>query len=140
MRPGAKVRAGTVSCLVLALALCGAGCRAEEVNRPRTVVLDVAYSRFSLSSVTVRQGETVRFVIRNHDPIAHELIVGDQETQDRHEAGSEAHHGQRPGEVSVPAMARAETTLRFESSGPYLFGCHLPGHWAYGMRGTISVV
>ncbi|MCA1692804.1 MAG: plastocyanin/azurin family copper-binding protein [Acidimicrobiales bacterium] len=106
-----------------------------------TLVVDVHYSKFSVSEVQVRKGQTVRFVIRNHDPIPHELIVGDQAVQDRHERGTEAHHGDRPGEVSVPAGATAETTFAFTATEPgtLLFGCHLPGHWTYGMRGTIRV-
>jgi uncharacterized cupredoxin-like copper-binding protein len=105
----------------------------------RTVVLDVRHSRFSLEQLHVRPGETVRFVLRNGDPIPHELIVGDRYVQDVHEAGTEAHHGDRPGEVSVAPGATAVTTYRFDRPGRLLFGCHLPGHWAYGMRGAIQV-
>ncbi|MDQ4068456.1 MAG: plastocyanin/azurin family copper-binding protein [Actinomycetota bacterium] len=106
----------------------------------RTIVLDVHHSRFSPDELRVRPGETVRFVVRNTDPIPHELIVGDQSVQDAHEHGTEAHHGERPGEVSVAPGATAVTTYRFGAEpGRLLFGCHLPGHWAYGMRGTIRV-
>ena len=114
-----------------------AGCSAGGAER--TVTLDVHHSRFSLEELHVRPGETVRFVLRNTDPIPHELIVGDQYVQDVHEAGREAHHGDRPGEVSVAPGATAVTTYRFDRPGRLLFGCHLPGHWAYGMRGTIEV-
>jgi uncharacterized cupredoxin-like copper-binding protein len=80
----------------------------------------------------------VRIVVRNTDPIDHELIVGDQATQDRHERGVEAHHdGSVPGEVSVPAGAVVTTTYRFDQPGRFLYGCHLPGHWDYGMRGVV---
>ena len=105
----------------------------------RTVTVDVHHSRFSIEQLNVRPGETVRLVLRNSDPIPHELIVGDQSVQDVHEAGSEARHGDRPGEVSVGPGATAVTTYRFDRPGRLLFGCHLPGHWAYGMRGTIHV-
>lgn len=105
----------------------------------RTIVLDVEHSRFRPAHVTVARGETVRFVVRNHDPIDHELIVGDQEVQDIHEEGTETHHGAKPGEVSIPARAEAATTYTFETGDDVLFGCHLPSHWDYGMRGTITV-
>ena len=106
----------------------------------RTVTLDVHHSRFSAGELRVRPGENVRFVLRNRDPIPHELIIGDQSVQDLHEAGTEAHHGDRPGEVSVAPGATAVTTYRFgPAGGTLLFGCHLPGHWAYGMRGEIRV-
>lgn len=104
-----------------------------------TVTLTVRHSRFTPSTLEVRPGATVRLVVRNLDPIAHELIVGDQGVQDAHEAGTETTHGGEPGEVSVPAGATVETTYTFGRSGTVLLGCHLPGHWAYGMRGTVRV-
>ena len=79
----------------------------------RTVELTVHHSQFSLAELHVRPGETVRFVLRNTDPIPHELIVGDQSVQDVHEAGTEAHHADRPGEVSVAPGKTAVTTYRF---------------------------
>ena len=81
----------------------------------------------------------MRFVVRNTDPIDHELIVGDEAVQLRHEHGSEAHHGARPGEISVPPHSTATTTYLFGPRGTLLFGCHLPGHWSYGMHGTIRI-
>lgn len=106
----------------------------------RTITVTIHHSRFSADELRVRPGERIRFVVRNTDPIEHELIVGDQAVQDRHEAGTDALHGGRPGEISVPAGATAVTTYRFGPAGaPMLFGCHLPGHWAFGMHGTIVV-
>ena len=127
---------------LLGLALAGAmalsGCSSGPSER--TVELTVHHSRFSLGELRVRPGETVRFVLRNTDPIRHELIVGDQAMQDVHEAGTESHHGDRPGEVSVAPGGTAVTTYQFGREGDrLLFGCHLPGHWAYGMKGTILV-
>lgn len=105
-----------------------------------TVELTIHHSRFSTAEIRVRPGTTVRFVVHNTDPIPHELIVGDEAVQDRHERGTESHHGDRPGEVSVAPGQTAETVFTFPaSSGRLLFGCHLPGHWAYGMHGTIRV-
>ena len=106
----------------------------------RTVTLDVRYSRFEPATVRVARGTTVRFVVRNGDPIDHELIVGPPDVQDRHEEGTErAHHGDVPGEVSVPAGATAETTYRFDRPSRVTFACHLPGHLAYGMSGVVIV-
>ncbi|HEV2759685.1 MAG TPA: plastocyanin/azurin family copper-binding protein [Acidimicrobiales bacterium] len=124
--------------LLVISALILSGCSAGPSTR--TVELTVHHSKFSLTELRVRPGETVRFVLRNTDPIPHELIVGDQSVQDAHEAGTEAHHADRPGEVSVAPRATAVTRYRFRSEeGRLLFGCHLPGHWAYGMKGTIVV-
>ena len=47
--------------------------------------------------LTVRRGTLVRFVVRNHDPIRHELIVGPPEVHARHASGHEAVHPPVPG-------------------------------------------
>lgn len=111
----------------------------RSASEPLVVTLTVRHSRFTPATVDVARGTTVRFLVRNVDPIDHELIVGDQEVQDRHELGTEGHHGARPGEVSVGAEETASTTITFRRPGVVLFGCHLPGHWAYGMRGVVRV-
>jgi uncharacterized cupredoxin-like copper-binding protein len=119
-----------------ALAACFSGAEARE----RTVVIDVHHSAFGPTQLSVERGTTVRFVIRNGDPIDHEFILGNRKVQDRHEVGRQRHHhGVVPGEVSVPAGTTRSTTYTFTRSGTLIFGCHLPGHYAYGMRGELTV-
>jgi uncharacterized cupredoxin-like copper-binding protein len=45
-----------------------------------------------------------------------------------------------PGEVSVPADARASTTYAFHAPGTVEYACHLPGHYQYGMHAAVVVV
>lgn len=125
--------------------LSGAGLVAVSAagSAPADVVdvrLTIRHSRFLPAAITVPAGTSVRFVVENTDPIAHELIVGDQAVQDAHEKGTHAVHGAVPGEVSIPPGEVASTTYDFTEPGELLMGCHLPGHWPYGMSGTISVV
>jgi uncharacterized cupredoxin-like copper-binding protein len=103
------------------------------------VVVTIHHSAFSPNRVTVRPGETVSFVLRNTDPIDHEFILGNEAVQQRHEEGTEAHHGAIPGEISVPAGGKASTTYTFTLRRPLEYACHLPGHYAYGMRGLVVV-
>jgi uncharacterized cupredoxin-like copper-binding protein len=136
--------------LLLVVALCGAatlvvvraaGSRAG--GGERTVVVTMRHSRFEPAVVRVEPGERVRFALRNTDPIDHEFILGDDGVQRRHEQGREReHHGEVPGERSVAAGQEAVTTYAFPASldGRALeFACHLPGHYAYGMRGKVTV-
>jgi uncharacterized cupredoxin-like copper-binding protein len=104
------------------------------------VDLDVHYTRFTPDHLTVRRGTLVRFVVRNHDPIRHELIVGPPEVHLRHASGHEAVHPPVPGEVSVEPDATAETVYEFDQIGTVIFACHLPGHDEYGMNGQVEVV
>ena len=104
-----------------------------------TVDVGIHYSKFSVSTLHVRRGTLVRFLIHNDDPIHHEFIVGDASVHARHERGTEASHPPVPGEVSVAPGDIGETFYRFDTVGRFLFACHLPGHFAYGMHGWVVV-
>ncbi len=103
------------------------------------VEIDIRYSRFEPAAVSVPAGVPVTVVIRNGDPIDHEWIVGDDDVHARHRTGTEPAHAERPTEVSVPAGAAVTTIVAFAAAGTYAFICHLPGHEAYGMVGTLHV-
>ena len=133
----AAALAGLLTLLVGASAASG-GAAARPTGD--TVEITIHYSRFEPEAIVVEPGQTVRFVISNTDPIDHEFILGDHEVQRVHEEGTEAHHPPRPGEVSVAPGETVVTTYTFpESPGQLIFGCHLPGHYDFGMRGTVTI-
>jgi uncharacterized cupredoxin-like copper-binding protein len=114
----------------------GAAARAND----GTVRITIRYSTFDPDRLAAEPGETVRFVLVNRDPIDHEFILGDERVQLVHEEGTEAHHPPRPGEVSVPAGETVVTTYTFpDARGELIFGCHLPGHYDFGMRGMVTI-
>jgi uncharacterized cupredoxin-like copper-binding protein len=133
--------AAALALAAAAVAVWSAGSPAGD--RARTVVVTMHHSRFEPSLVQVGAGERVRFVLRNSDPIDHEFILGDASVQRRHEQGRQRqHHGDVPGERSVAAGQEAVTTYSFAATpgGQALeFACHLPGHYAHGMHGTVRV-
>jgi uncharacterized cupredoxin-like copper-binding protein len=106
---------------------------------PATAEIDIHYSHYGPSKLTVPAGTALTIVLRNDDPIDHEWIVGDAAVHERHRAGTEPVHASRPTEISIPAGTSRTTTIRFEKPGTYLYICHLPGHEAYGMVGTLVV-
>jgi uncharacterized cupredoxin-like copper-binding protein len=114
----------------------GAFGRAEP---PSVVEIQVHFSRFGPASITVPAGRPVTFVLANTDPIDHEWIAGDAATHLRHRTGTEPAHDARPTEISLPAMTERRTTVTFAEPGRLTFVCHLPGHEAYGMTGTLVV-
>ena len=129
-----KLFGGAAAALV-AVALLGGSSGSTE----RTLEITIHHSRFLPANLEVAPGTTVTFVLRNTDPIDHEFILGDENVQVRHETGTETHHGAKPGEISVPAGGEASTSYTFSEPGTLLIGCHLPGHYAYGMRGSVRV-
>jgi uncharacterized cupredoxin-like copper-binding protein len=124
-----------------ALLVAAAACGPSEPAAPgeRTVHVKMRFSRFVPAHFEFAAGTTVTFVVENRDPIDHEFLIGDQESQQAHEDGTEAHHGAKPGEISVPAGKTRTTTYTFDEPGTLLIGCHLPTHYDYGMRGDIEV-
>jgi plastocyanin len=139
-RLAAALLAPGVVALVAMVGLVGCGGQGGRGSGP-TIELTAHFSRFSPARLVVAPGTTVTFVVRNDDPIGHELIIGDAGVHERHEKGTEAYHPPRPGEMSIPAGQSRSTTFTFGTTPGQVveFGCHLPGHWAYGMRGTVSV-
>jgi uncharacterized cupredoxin-like copper-binding protein len=104
---------------------------------PARVEIRIRYSHYYPSFVAVPHGRAVTIVLVNEDPIEHEWLVGDAAMHQVHRTGTEAHHGSRPTEVSIPALSTVETTITFpEVSWQYI--CHLPGHEAYGMVGLLE--
>jgi uncharacterized cupredoxin-like copper-binding protein len=105
-----------------------------------TVTIDVEHSRFDVEDLTVARGTVVRFVLVNHDPINHELVVGNDAVHARHATGTERFHPPIPGEVSVGPGETGLTFYEFDEVGTFDFVCHLPRHAEYGMVGTVTVV
>jgi uncharacterized cupredoxin-like copper-binding protein len=130
MRPAPALAA----CLLLA----ASGCSPDAPSN-QTVDVTIRFSRFQPEHFEFPSGTRVTFVVTNKDPIDHEFLIGDERTQRIHEEGTEAHHGAKPGEISIPAEGTRSTTYTFAEPGTLLIGCHLPGHYDYGMKGDIEV-
>ena len=132
--------AALAAALLLAPVLVVYGVSAATAPSPgQTVAIDIHYSHYEPSSLTVPVGVPIRFVIRNIDPIDHEWIVGDAVVHAIHRTGTEQHHGARPTEVSIAALQTVETVVTFPARGQLQFICHLPGHEQYGMVGTLDI-
>jgi uncharacterized cupredoxin-like copper-binding protein len=99
--------------------------------------------RFTPDAVAVDVGETITFRIVNAGQVPHDFTLGDQATQDEHdEEMAEMGGMMMDDEANAVAIAAGETkelTWRFTEEGPVLIGCHQPGHYAAGMKGTVTV-
>jgi uncharacterized cupredoxin-like copper-binding protein len=137
-RPGRLVLAGSLA-LTVGLAGIAAAWTRPSALAASDIEIPIHYSHYDLGQFTVPAGVPVRIVLKNEDPIDHEWIVGDAALHERHRTGTEPVHDSRPTEVTIPAGATRETTVTFDTPGTYLYICHLPGHEAYGMVGTVVV-
>lgn len=96
---------------------------------------------FDPSSVSVQQGDVVRFVVTNEGKAPHEFVIGDEEYQVEHEESMEhgGHDMELGNSVEIAPGETAELTWRFTSPGRVVFACHVAGHYEGGMTGTIMV-
>lgn len=127
-------RRPVIVALLLAVAAI-AGCSSE----PETVTITIHYSAFEPTDLTVPRGVPVTFVLVNEDPIDHEWLIGDAGFHEAHRSGTHASHAGVPTEVTVPALETVSTIITFDEAGRLEYICHLPGHEAYGMVGTLTV-
>jgi uncharacterized cupredoxin-like copper-binding protein len=109
----------------------------------RTVTIDMTDNmRFTPASVTVKQGETVKFVVKNSGKIKHELVLGTPEMLKEHYAMMmkmpSMEHADA-NQVTLAPGAMGEIVWRFSKAGEVQFGCLQPGHFDAGMKGAVTV-
>lgn len=91
--------------------------------------------------MTVRAGEPVTFVVTNSGATDHEFYIGDEAAQADHEQEMRADGMMHddPDGITLKAGETKELIHTFDQAGETLAGCHVAGHYAGGMRGTITV-
>jgi uncharacterized cupredoxin-like copper-binding protein len=99
--------------------------------------------RFAPDKLSIRAGQTIRFIIINRGKIAHEFVLGPASLQRQHETEMRTDMKMdtraEPNEVTLPPGATRILTWTFTRAGHLEYGCHLPGHFAAGMKGWITV-
>ena len=99
--------------------------------------------RFTPNRLEVREGETVRLVVRNSGKVMHELVIGTRQELDEHAAllqkfPNMAHD--EPYMAHVSAGKTGQLVWRFNRAGDFEFACLIAGHYQAGMVGTIRVI
>jgi uncharacterized cupredoxin-like copper-binding protein len=119
------------------------GSPAEAADAGRTVEISANDDfTFEPAEVSVAPGETVIFRVVNRGSLVHDFTLGDQATQDEHEAEMaemEDMAHDEPNVMTLPAGETVELTWTFPESGTVLIGCHQPGHYDAGMKGEITI-
>jgi len=119
------------------------GIAGDATSVTRTVTLSMSDSmRFTPDKLSFKQGETVRFVIRNPGQLLHELVIGTKPELDAHAAMMVKFPGMEHDEpymAHVPASKSGELVWTFNRAGEFDFACLIAGHYQAGMVGKISV-
>ena len=109
----------------------------------RTIVVDMTDAmRFTPAEINVKQGETVRFVVKNSGKIKHELVLGtEKELKEHYEVmkkNPEMEHDE-PSMVTLASGKTGEIIWQFTKAGKVDFACLQPGHYDAGMKGAVTV-
>jgi uncharacterized cupredoxin-like copper-binding protein len=118
------------------------------------VIIVARDDRFSPPVVDLVAGETVVLRVVNGGLETHEAIIGDEAVQNAWEAAEAEVEGAPPGPtpiVSVPpelaglrvvvrSGERQDVVWTVPDSGELIVGCHIPGHYARGMRSPVRFV
>jgi uncharacterized cupredoxin-like copper-binding protein len=109
----------------------------------RTVSVDMTDNmRFTPASIDVKQGETVRFLVKNSGQLKHEFVLGtERELKEHYELMKkfpEMEHAD-PNQVTVPPGRTGEVIWQFSKAGTVQFACLQPGHYDAGMKGEVQV-
>ncbi|MEX0985274.1 MAG: plastocyanin/azurin family copper-binding protein [Actinomycetota bacterium] len=98
---------------------------------------------FDPSSMHAETGETIRFRVTNTGEVDHEFVLGDEATQGAHAAQMGSDGSMHMDESNLLTVEPGETRSllwTFAEPGTVLYGCHVPGHYAGGMVGSIMVM
>lgn len=98
--------------------------------------------RFRPARIEVREGETVRFVIRNRGKLMHEFVIGTKRELDAHAAlmakFPDMQHDE-PYMAHVAPGRTGEIVWTFNRAGEFQFACLIAGHYQAGMVGQVVV-
>jgi uncharacterized cupredoxin-like copper-binding protein len=119
------------------------GIAGDAKSAKRTIEIKMTDNmRFTPDVVNVKQGETVKFVIRNAGQVMHELVIGTKKELDEHAAlmakFPEMEHDE-PYMAHVAPGKTGELVWNFNRPGEFDFACLIAGHYQAGMVGKIKV-
>jgi uncharacterized cupredoxin-like copper-binding protein/Cu/Ag efflux protein CusF len=109
----------------------------------RTVTVTMADAmRFAPATIAIKEGETIRFIVRNTGAARHEMMIGTIDELKEHarlmRQFPEMKH-EESNAVTVDPGKEGEITWTFTVPGTFDFACLIPGHYEAGMKGRIIV-
>lgn len=139
----------------------------DAAEASRTVEVAMTEFAYEPASISVKQGETVRFVVRNAGEQVHEFNIGTASMHADHQEemlkmmeagvlevdtinrdmmrskGSDGHDGMMahddPNSVLLEPGEEAEIVWTFSTDADLQFACNVPGHYESGMHGEFRM-
>ena|SRR5688572_30422047 len=122
----------------------GFGQTGDPRKAKRTVKVDMSDAmRFTPAEISVKRGETVRFVVMNSGKQMHEMVLGTMKELKEHAELMKKHPGMEHDEpymAHVQPGKKAEIVWQFTNAGEFHYGCLIAGHFEAGMVGKVLVL
>jgi uncharacterized cupredoxin-like copper-binding protein len=130
--------------------LSAAGGPGDPAKATRTVEVRAGDDlRFQPDQLEAKVGETITFRVVNVAQMEHDFVLGDEKAQSAHEQemqhmASDPNHnmaamGDETNAIHIAPGQSKDITWTFAKAGKVTYGCHEPGHYASGMKGTVTV-
>lgn len=111
----------------------------------REVTIEMTdHMRFTPDQLQVKQGETIRFTVKNLGKMRHEWVIGNEKELVEHAAEmkkmkSGSHKHDMANAISLGAGEQGVLTWTFDKAEPLAMACFESGHYEAGMKGVIQV-
>jgi uncharacterized cupredoxin-like copper-binding protein len=113
-------------------------------NVTRTIHITMSdKNRFTPNAIQVKQGQTIRFVVKNAGKKKHEMVIGSVDDIKAHHELMARFPGMahdEPNMVDLQSGEKGEIIWQFTELGQFQFACLVTGHFEAGMKGVINVV
>ena len=135
---------------------------ASEITR--TIEITMLDNLFEPESITVKKGETVKFIIKNKGEFVHEFNIGTAAMHAHHQeemmmmmehgvleadkinhdmmkmdmGGGKTMEHNDPNSVLLEPSKSAEIIWKFSKETELEFACNVPGHYESGMMGKVK--
>ncbi|MBM85260.1 MAG: copper-binding protein [Rhodospirillaceae bacterium] len=137
----------------------------KAVDATRTIEIVMFDNRYEPNTLEIKEGETVRFVVRNAGELVHEFSIATAEMHLAHqpEMVMMVEHGvleadrinwdaakrmratkghgmhEEPNSILLEPGKSGEIVWTFPKHADLEFACNVPGHYEAGMRGSVEL-
>ena len=98
--------------------------------------------RFTPANIDAKQGEIIKFIVKNSGSIKHEMTLGSMKDLKAHAELMKKHPGMVHDEPNTASLAPGKTgeiIWQFTKAGKVDFACLEVGHVDAGMQGAVNV-
>ena len=109
----------------------------------RTIRVDMNDAmRFVPDRISIKPGETIKFLVTNSGKLKHEMVLGNMEELKEHaelmRKFPDMEHAD-PNQITLDPGKSGELVWQFTTEGTFHYGCLQAGHFEAGMIGTVVV-